>query len=267
MNSFIDKFNFIDPDEDSYKFNFLSFSEWTSQIEYVKLSNNVGYWVGPHPFVSDADFELFKNTISKYPICKTNNHDNCLDPNPFATIHIPGWLADPVCAYVKDFYLSNTQINVSQEVFSEWGNIYIDNVCKPIRIFRMPHIDAEYGLVSNMWFSTDQDGYGTKLYEYKGKIIDGKYDFMVDQSHKLYKWWQTTDKQARLPAWENFEEIAENHLGFECVGVAPATDKTMTMYLNSTPHTPYISKDIDFRWSHTFSYVHQVHTIQKLSDL
>jgi len=267
MNNFIDKFKFIDPDEDSYQFNFLDFAEWSNQIEYIKLSENVGYWLAPHPFSTNKDFELFKNTIGKYPICKTNNHENCLDPNPFATIHIPGWLSNPVCEYVKRFYLANTKVDVSTENYAEWGNLYFEEMCKPIGIFRMPHIDAEHGLVSNMWFSSDALGYGTKLYEYTGKIIDGMYDFMVDENHKLYKWWQSTDKKTRLNNWTNFEESAELRLGFECVGVAPAQYGTMTMYYNHTPHTPYISNGLDFRWSHTFSYVHHLAYVHRLKDL
>ena len=90
---------------------------------------------------------------------------------------------------------------------------------------------------------------------------------MSDDSHKLHKWWKEENKTDRLNFWRNFSDEAAEELGFECVGIAPAISNTMTLYLNNVPHTPYISKDNKFRWSHTFSYSHTIPFVQKLSDL
>jgi hypothetical protein len=246
-------FTYLDPDENSYKPNILTAEQWN--LEYIKLTDKTGYWTGNHPFCSDKDFEEFRNLIGNYPVCKSNNHEGCNDPNPFATIHLPTWISGPVVNIVKDFYHNNYPGEVKNINLREWGNLFERDKMRPVEIFRIPHVDSPAGLVCNMWFSEHEPNLsGTNLYEYKGKTYGDYYDFMVDDNHPLYKEWSEHSKSLRNPGWRNFTLEEADYWGFDLVGIAPVRNKGVTLYEASVPHAPYINDSIDYRWSHTFAY-------------
>jgi hypothetical protein len=247
-------FNYLDPDENAYVQNLLTLDEW--DLEYVKLSDNVGYWSAPHPFKTDEDFNTFRYLIGSYPVCKSNNHEGCNDPNPFATIHLPTWISGPVVKLIRElFYKIYGDIPNDNPRLREWGNLYEKDIVKPVKRFRLPHRDGPNGLVCNMWFNdVDPLLSGTKLYEYKGKIINDYFDFQVDENHPRYKEWHDIDEGYREWGWVNFSDDEAEHWGFDCVGMAPSRYKGCTIYDVRTPHAPYIDNSIDWRWSHTFAY-------------
>ena len=126
---------------------------------------------------------------------------------------------------------------------------------RPVSIFRIPHVDSPAGLVCNMWFNDiDPKMSGTNLYEYRGKTYGDHYDFMVDDTHPLYKEWNEHSKSLRKQGWENFSSDEAEYWGFDLVGIAPVKYKGVTLYEASVPHAPFIDPSIDYRWSHTFSY-------------
>ena len=66
-------FNYCDPDANTFdsvvKFkNFVDIDK-----EYIKLDNDVGYWVFDTPFLDNISFHKFRSTVSNFPICKNNN--------------------------------------------------------------------------------------------------------------------------------------------------------------------------------------------------
>jgi hypothetical protein len=143
----------------------------------------------------------------------------------------------------------------------EWGNVYFKERARPITCWRIPHIDYIHGLVANLWF-TDHDvvDSGTKLYRYTGKMYNEIYDFQQDTNHPKYKEWQAlADKPTRADAWVNIPDDELKTWGFECVGMAPTREGTMTWYNANVCHLAYISEKVDFRWSHAFAFSHETH--------
>jgi len=228
--------------------------------KYIKLDNDIGYWVSDHPFVNNG-FDIFRELIASFPIQKDNNHPDNMDPNPFDTIHVPEWVSGNIVSVVEEFYrMSNTKtIFVPQ--LHEWGNVYFKEKARPITCWRIPHIDYIHGMVANLWF-TDHDivDSGTKLYRYTGKMYNEIYDFQQDTNHPRYKeWQQLADKPIRADAWFNISDEELQTWGFECVGIAPTKEGTMTWYKANVCHLAYISEKVDFRWSHTFAFSHETH--------
>lgn len=223
-------------------------------VEYVKLENEIGYYTADNPFVDSNHADTFANLIALFPIQKTREAEDD-DPNPFETIHIPEWLHKDLCFLIRDFFYKNYKLPILYPMIKEWGNIYFKQRSRPKICYRLPHIDFRCGLVSNFWFTDhSQATSGTKIYKYKGKMIDGYYDYMVDSNHKLYKEWQHLQSQGRSDTWFNFSDKDCERWGFECLGMAPSCKNKLTMYRADVSHSPYIDESVDFRWSHTFCY-------------
>jgi len=129
--------------------------------------------------------------------------------------------------------------------------VYFRGRCLPVDRWRIPHIDSTGGIVCNLWLDVDNNPTGTNLYKYTGKIIDEKYDFMVDADHKLHKEWLALSDCKRNP-WRNFSKDEANCWGFELLASVPAKTGSVTMYNTNIPHAPYISKGVQMRWSHAF---------------
>jgi hypothetical protein len=231
-------------------------------IEYVKLDDNIGYWISENPFVGNG-FELFKKLVSSFPIQKDNNDPTNFDPNPFDTIHLPDWIYKNVCFLLKEFYLRNSQAYIVDPQIHEWGNVYVKNRTRPISCWRIPHVDYTHGIVANLWF-TDHDvlDSGTKIYKYHGKMKDTIYDFQIDTDHKMHREWkQLAEHPTRADSWFNMSDDELSKWGFECLGIAPSKEGTMTMYNSNVCHAAFISNNVDFRWSHTFGFSHLVPSI------
>lgn len=228
------------------------------RAEYVKLDNDIGYWITDDPFVKDG-FEIFKELIACFPIQKDNNHPDNVDPNPFDTIHVPEWVSNGIVGVIQEFYQLHTDSLIFNPQKHEWGNVYLKNRSKPITCWRIPHIDYVYGMVANLWF-TDHDikDSGTKLYKYHGKMYNEIYDFQKDTDHPKHNEWKNlATSPIRANAWFNIPDADLAAWGFEYLGTAPTKEGTMTMYNSNVCHLAYISENVDFRWSHTFAFSHE----------
>jgi hypothetical protein len=241
-------------------------SEW--QTEYVRLTDDIGYWVAESPFYNDG-LEIFKNLISTFPIQKDNNSEDNLDPNPFDTIHLPEWVYKNVCFMIRDFYIKETRPDILDPQIHEWGNVYFKNRARPISCWRIPHVDYHNGLVGNMWF-TDHDikDSSTKLYKYHGRIDKTVYDFQVDKHHKMHNEWKhLAETPTRAAAWFNLDDAELARWGFEYVGQVPTRKNTVTMYKANICHSAYVSENVDFRWSHAFAFSHLNRKELQLRDI
>jgi hypothetical protein len=231
-------------------------------IKYIQLDKTIGYWISENPF-QDNGFELFKNLVATFPIQKDNNSIDNFDPNPFDTIHLPEWIYKDICFLVKEFYLKQSNIPIIDPQIHEWGNLYFKDRAKPISCWRIPHVDYALGMVANLWFSdhTPEDS-GTKIYRYTGKMQEVIYDFQIDTTHKMHsRWKDLAESPTRNSKWTNMSDDELNSWGFECLGIAPSRQGTMTMYKSNVCHAAYISDNVDFRWSHTFAFSHLMPTI------
>jgi hypothetical protein len=234
-----------------------SLDEWN--CKYTKLDDDLGFWTCDTPFRDDG-FEIFKNLIASFPIQKDNNHPSNFDPNPFDTIHVPEWVSQDVCLLLKDFYLKNIRSDIYDPQIHEWGNVYFKKNSKPITCWRIPHIDYPFGIVANMWFTDHpiKDS-GTKIYRYHGKMYKELYDFQIDENHPNHKRWRAISEfPKRASTWFNIDEAELASWGFELAGIAPTAYNTMTMYRSNVCHLAYITDQIDFRWSHTFAFSHEL---------
>ena len=251
-------FNICYPDANNFNkvIKFKPIDQW--QVEYVPLAHGHGYWVAEHPFEDDG-FELFKEVIGSFPIQKDNNHPDNRDPNPFDTIHVPEWVSMNLCFLIRDFYIKHVTSNIAEPQIHEWGNVYFKERSRPISCWRIPHIDYVYGLVANLWF-TDHElaDSSTRLYHYHGKMHGDIYDFQVEETHPLHAEWKSmSDVPSRLDAWHNPTEDELSKWGFEFIGETPTRAGTMTMYKANLWHNPFISQNVDFRWSHAFAFSHE----------
>lgn len=264
----MNQFKFCYPDANNFNkiIKLKTLDDWN--VEYIKLDKNLGYWVGEAPFY-DNGFELFRDLIATFPIQKDNNHIDNFDPNPFDTIHLPEWISRDVCLLVRDFYKKHVTTNTYDPQVHEWGNVYFKERAKPISCWRLPHIDYVYGLVANLWFTShDIADSSTKLYYYTGKMNKDIFDFQLDESHPMHKEWRSlAEKPSRLDAWYNPPEDELRRWGFEYIGEAPTQAGTMTMYQANIAHSPFISKNIDFRWSHAFAFSHDTPPDVKFGDI
>lgn len=229
------------------------------EYEYVSLDKNVGYWITESPFYDDG-FDLFRSFVSQNPIWKSNTESELDDPNPMATIHLPQWSVKYLIDLVKDFYCSNIARRSSfiEEKYEEWGNIYDASIVKPLDCWRLPHIDCQAGLISNLWFTNHtKEETGTILYHYTGKFYGNYYDFHVDVNHPRHQEWKEYDKFKRSYGWKNLSDDELEKWGFIKLGMAPTYEGGMTMYQANTPHSVYISDTCKFRWSHCFGFSHK----------
>ena len=228
--------------------------EW--DVEYVRLTQDIGYYIADDPF-KEGSFDLYRQLASTFPIMTDTNRSDCRDPNPFATIHLPHWCNMDIFRLMRGYFKNWFHAPVEQLNLTEWCNLYFKDESRPWNYFRLPHVDGPKGLVSNLWF-TDNNDAGTKLYKYHGKVINGGdnklyYDFMVDPEHPLFnEVKELCLNMKRLEGWKNLSEDEERHYGFECVGIAPCKKGTMTLYDTEISHTPYIEDTCDFRWSHAY---------------
>ncbi len=230
-------------------------TDWN--VEYIKLTDDIGYYVADDPF-EDGSFDLYKSLAATFPIMTDTNKTNCRDANPFATIHLPHWCCIEIFRLMRGYFRTwFGDAEVEQLHLTEWGNLYFKEESFPWDYFRLPHVDGAKGLVSNLWFTTNPDS-GTKIYKYHGNLFKGKddklyYDFMVDQEHPLFnEVRELCTHMKRLDGWKNLSDDEERHYGFECVGIAPCKEGTMTLYDTEISHTPYIEDSCDFRWSHAY---------------
>ena len=230
--------------------------EWT-------FKNFSTHWVVDNIFV-EGGIDLLKDICECYPIEDMNNQETAFDPNPFIVHHIPYWLFNPLATAVRDFVVINyfkrpkEESCINDERLSEWANIFIRSESNPVRFSAMPHVDYPHdeGFISNLWLSEHEEGeVGTTLYEYKGQIDEGRYDFQIDPNHHLYTKWHSLygSGKERAP-WNNFGDKEAFEWGFRKVGFAPGKHGTMTIYNANTPHSPYIADTVDFRWTHCFGF-------------
>lgn len=244
---------------------FKSFQDW--KFEFVELRYGIGYWIVENPFLNDG-FELFKNIISCFPIQKNNSLSSSIQPNPFDTIHVPEWVHKDLCLLVRDFYLENVKVPIFDPQVHEWGNIYYKSLIKPISCWRIPHMDYDHGMVANLWFTDHelQDSC-TKIYKYHGKVHDLVYDFQVDTKHKMHEEWRSlSEVPKKSSGWFNTNDDDLVKWGFEYLGSVPTKEKTLSMYNTNVCHTPFISENVDFRWSHTFAFSHLIGNNLRLRD-
>lgn len=221
------------------------------EYEEIKLTKKISYWNINDPFFNDG-FEKFREFISCNPIWRMNNEDELEDTNPFSTIHLPTFSTNQIFNLLTLFVRKNLNINY-QLNYNDWGNLYFKDKCRPIKKWRLPHMDYVGGIVANLWLTDhlSKDS-GTILYEYTGKTHGIFYDFQIDESHKLYKEWHNFGNRDRQNFWSNFSTDEALYWGFNPVGLVPSKYNCMTCYLPNISHTPFISNHIDFRWSHTF---------------
>lgn len=254
----IPHFNRCNPTED--KFNDVvklkTLQDWN--IEYVELDHGIGYWIADNPFYENG-FDIYRNLVSKFPIVKDTNLMECIDANPFASIHLPPWMWSGITHLMEDYFIDKFPLSVSCE-YSEWGNLYFPEEAKPYNYFRVPHQDGAGGIVGNLWF-TDHDPSvtGTSLYKYHGAVYQGDnkslfYDFQVDTNHPLFdECMESSLSNLRLDKWKPLTDEEEKYWGFEKVGIIPCIEGKITCYNTDTPHSPYITESCPFRWSHVYS--------------
>lgn len=255
------KFTRCYPDANNFNeiIKFKPISAW--EIENVKLSYGIEYWIVHDPFI-DNGFELFRDVINCFPIQKNNSQVQSIQPNPFDTIHVPEWVHKDLCLYIRDFYLQHTNKQIVDPQVHEWGNVYFKDICKPISCWRIPHIDYTHGMVGNLWFTDHNiEDSATKLYKYHGEMQDLIYDFQIDDKHKMHEEWKAiASNPVKSNSWFNTDETELSRWGFEHVGSIPTKEKTLTVYHSNVSHTPYISEQVEFRWSHAFAFSHLIGT-------
>jgi hypothetical protein len=255
------------PDANSFNqlIKFKPLKDW--EFEFVELGYGIGYWIVENPFLDDG-FELFKNVINSFPIQKNNSLSSSTQPNPFDTVHVPEWVHKDLCLLVRDFYLQRTKLPIVDPQVHEWGNVYYKSSIQPISCWRIPHMDYDHGMVANLWFTNHklQDSC-TKIYKYHGNVKDLVYDFQVDTKHKMHEEWRALAEVPKKSAgWFNTIDADLVKWGFEYLGSVPTKEKTLSMYEATVCHTPFISENVDFRWSHTFAFSHLTSSNLNLRD-
>jgi hypothetical protein len=228
------------------------------ELDFVKLDKDLGYWVGPNPFL-DNGFDLFQEVVAAFPIQKDNNHPDNVDPNPFDTIHLPEWCYKDFCFLLRDFYIKIKQPEIFDPQIHEWGNVYIKERARPISCWRIPHVDYAHGMVCNLWFTDHAiEDSGTKLYRYHGTMHKELYDFQIQENHPLHERWRSVaENPKRADSWFNMSDKELADWNFEYIGIAPTKKSLVTCYFSDTHHSAYISDKVDFRWSHAFAFSHE----------
>lgn len=237
-----------------------SLKNWN--VEYVKLTDKIGYWISDSPFYEES-FELYKNLISSFPIVDDVNMKGSKVANPFATIHLPEWCCLDIFLLIKSYFIDQIPIHTNMNFF-EWGNLYFKDQANPYDYFRLPHCDGANGIVSNLWLTNHNiDESGTALYKYHGNIFkdhQGKmfFDYQVDKKHPRFEECKELAlSQRRLDSWKPLSLDEIEYWGFEQVGMAPSIENTMTLYNTELPHSPFVSNKCKFRWSHAYSITYQ----------
>ena len=235
---------------------FLPVSEW----EFTKHAN---YWLVTKLF-KEGGLDLFKAMAKCYPIVDKNNDDDHIDHNPFQVHHMPLWFATPICDMVREFVLrehfkQGPEMDLIHERQLEWGNIYIKGECRPLTNSYIPHVDFPYeeGWIGNLWLSEHEEKETeTRLYEYKGEVSEGRYDFQLDSRHHRYKEWHDWIGKGNkhVEGFQNLSPEQAFHWGFKPVGAAPCRYGTMTIYNANTPHCPFVADSVEWRWSHCFGF-------------
>lgn len=240
------------------------------QRNYIELDYGIGYWEAEHPFETDEMFDLFQNLIASFPIQKDNNHPSNFDPNPFDTIHVPEWISKDICFLLRDLHLKTFNgADIIDPQIHEWGNVYFKEKARPIKCWRIPHIDYVHGIVGNLWF-TDHDvsTSSTKLYKYHGIMSNELYDFQIDTRHPLHEEWKSKSEiPHRADSWFNLSDSELARWGFELLGSIPTKERTMTVYPSGVCHNPHITSDVDFRWSHAFAFSHLQRQSMTMRDI
>jgi len=251
-------FNRCYPDRNTFNdvIRIKNLHDWSG--EYVKVDNAIEYWIMDNPFY-DNGFDLYRQLVSKFPIVTDTNDVGSTDANPFATIHLPQWCSDSIWTLLEQYFERYLPHYMNMN-YSEWGNLYFPDEYKPYDYYRLPHCDGPNGLVSNLWFTDHPiEQSGTILYKYHGKIIKGPdnklyYDYQSDKSHPLFEeakeLYLSNKRLDRTTPLTIDEEI---YWGFERVAILPCKCATMTIYPTSVSHTPFISTQCGFRWSHAYS--------------
>lgn len=129
-------------------------------------------------------------------------------------------------------------------------------------------MDYDHGMVANLWF-TDHElrDSCTKIYKYHGKVHDLVYDFQIDTKHKMHEEWRSLSEVPKKSLeWFNANDDDLAKWGFEYLGSVPTKEKTLSMYKANVCHTPFISENVDFRWSHTFAFSHLIDNNLHLRD-
>jgi len=228
----------------------------TNKLEYeeVKVTDGISYFNVYNIFEGDG-FDRFQNFVQSNPIWRMNNEPDLTDMNPFSTIHLPTWATEELFAMVSELYL-RTATHLPRHTINnnDWGNIYFKEECRPIKKWRLPHIDYVRGLAANMWFTDHAPGdSGTVLWKYVGgEIQNGVFEYQGNPEHPLYDEWHAMGPTDRETHFTNFTEEEGRYWGFESIGFVPSKYKCMTCYPADVPHTPYIDDEITLRWSHTF---------------
>jgi len=228
------------------------------QYEEVKVTDDISYYEVYEIFESDG-FDRFQNFVQTNPIWRMNNEPDLPDMNPFSTIHLPTWATKELFSMISELYVKTAKHIPSYRTDNfitnnDWGNIYFKEECRPIRKWRLPHIDYVSGLAGNMWFTDHTPGSsGTVLWKYVGgETQNGVFEYQGNPEHPRYAEWHAMDPLGRDTHWTNFTEEEGRYWGFESIGFVPSKYRCMTCYPTNVPHTPYIDNKIDLRWSHTF---------------
>jgi hypothetical protein len=226
--------------------------EW--EIQKVSLADGVEYYLADDPFKGDG-FEIYRDLVAAHPICSHNNGTKPRNGNPFEIIHIGDWVAQPLCLLIKEKFSLKGGVDLA-----EWGNVYHKGKVGQWEFFTLPHCDAAWGMIGNLWF-TDHDvkDSGTHIYRYDGHIEQAQdnqmyYDYQINQNHPLYdECKRLSHNQKKATNWTNITPELEEYWGFTRLDTIPSRERTMSLYAPNIPHTAYISDSIDFRWSHTFA--------------
>lgn len=210
------------------------------------------------------DLDEFVEVLKCYPIEDYNNAGSASDPNPFAQTSISHWIFSPIAEQIRHFIMVNhfkqsVDVGLHDERFSEWGNVYVKDRCRPVSCWQMPHRDfgTDEGFIANLWLSHHEENEtGTNFFKYKGTIDEGRYDFQIDPSHHRYKEWHSWhgDGTNHDDGWINFDSDKQRHWGFIKTGFAAAEYGTMTLYNANTIHAPWIPESVEWRWSHCFGF-------------
>lgn len=227
-------------------------------VEYVKLSGGIGYWIADNPFYDDG-MKLYRRLVRNFPIVGDTNYEECDDANPFATIHLPGWCCVDLFNLFREYFSDHFPTFRGVDC-SEWGNLYFPEDYRPWDYFRLPHMDGPDGIVGNLWFTDHKPGTtGTMLYRYHGEIlrdsVDNKmyYEHQVNPDHPRFEDCKDLSQhKKRLPSLMPLTVEEETYWGFERVGLAPAIKNKITFYSTEVSHTPFIDKTVGFRWSHAY---------------
>ena len=134
--------------------------------------------------------------------------------------------------------------------------MYYKNECRPLVNSYIPHVDFPHdeGWIGNLWLSEhEKEQTTTDIYEYKGEVSEGRYDFQLDSRHQRYKEWHdwVGDGKNHTDGFQNLTGKQAFHWGFRKIASAPVEYGTMTIYNANLPHCPFIDDSVQ-----SVSYTH-----------